>query len=227
MIGNSRYHWAYFQGKDLHHTWHNQSLNLDNDWQNLPIYIASVVPEMIKSLNYPNQYIIQLEDISLGGKYSTLGIDRALAVTGAIATYSYPCLVIDCGTALTLTGVNQKKELIGGAILPGIGLQLKSLAMNTANLPQITLTKELPQLWGKNTSEAIKSGIIYTITAGMSQFLAQWWLEFPETPVIITGGDRHLLQEYLLQSQPEISHRLKVDGNLIFWGISQLVFRQN
>ena len=70
---------------------------------------------------------IGLEDIPLEGLYPSLGVDRALALWGAGATWGFPCLVIDGGTALTLTGGNGDGFLVGGAILPGLRLQLQSL----------------------------------------------------------------------------------------------------
>jgi len=56
---------------------------------------------------------------SFTGFISDIRHHRALAVLGAGKKYGFPCLVIDAGTALTFTGVDRDKKLVGGAIDPG------------------------------------------------------------------------------------------------------------
>ena len=50
-------------------------------------------------------------------------------------TGGFPMLVIDAGTALTFTGADANQCLVGGAILPGLRLQLASLGQKTGQLP--------------------------------------------------------------------------------------------
>jgi type III pantothenate kinase len=70
----------------------------------LPLYLASVVPSQTALWQtYPDVHIITLDQVPLQGVYPTLGIDRALALWGAGETWGWPMLVIDAGTALTLT----------------------------------------------------------------------------------------------------------------------------
>jgi type III pantothenate kinase len=151
-----------------------------------------------------------------------LGIDRALAVYGAGKRYGFPCLVIDAGTALTFTGVDGNQSLVGGGILPGLGLQLGSLGEKTAQLPQIILSPHLPPRWAKDTQKAIASGILYTLLAGIRSFSQDWWQQFPESGIFLTGGDAPLLHTFLQQLEPAIAVRLKVDLDLVFWGLSDL-----
>ena len=93
---------------------------------------------------------------------------------GAGETYGYPVLVIDGGTALTITGIDANRRLIGGAILPGLRLQLRSLSVGTAALPEIILPQQLPPRWSNNTPDSIASGILYTVSAGISDFIQDW-----------------------------------------------------
>ncbi|MGH2412211.1 MAG: pantothenate kinase [Microcystaceae cyanobacterium] len=236
MIGNSRLHWAWFQGKNLQETWESEHVSvvieeLPNEIlpfrltaqssSQLPLYIASVVPQQTTFWQtYTNAKLITLEQIPLTGIYSTMGIDRALEVWGTGITWGFPCLVIDAGTALTFTGVDRDRILVGGAILPGLKLQLKSLAIKTAALPEVSLPKNLPQRWALATPEAIESGIIYTILAGINDFIQAWRTKFPESSIALTGGDAALLLRYLQVQYPEIAQKLVVDSNLIFLGMS-------
>ncbi|MBW4550542.1 MAG: pantothenate kinase [Aphanocapsa sp. GSE-SYN-MK-11-07L] len=246
-IGNSRYHWAMFESEQLQQTWETPHL-VNQDWRSLlesaiaktpladlpelpELWLASVVPGQTQQWQaYPNLHPIQLADVPLRQTYATLGLDRALAIWGAGMTWGWPVLVIDCGTALSLTGASAKAELVGGAILPGLGLQGRSLAQSTAALPSISFwqSQPLPTRWAKETGAAIASGILYVLLAGLADFIEDWWQHYPHSQVIFTGGDSQVLTEYLrtwLDQNPvkvDWQEALKVDPYLIFRGISHL-----
>jgi type III pantothenate kinase len=248
MIGNSRLHWAYFQGNTLQKTWNSPHLCTCIDLQQfltlitpmispytlsekkistkvLPIYLASVVPEQrVFWENYPYISIIKLENLPLKGLYPTLGIDRALAVLGCGVKYGFPCLVIDAGTALTFTGVNSDCYLVGGAIIPGLSLQLQSLSRQTAALPLVSLPAGLPPRWSISTPEAITSGVIYTLMAGIKDFIQQWWHQFPDGQIVLTGGDGEQLLNYFRLQSPQIAAKLLRDNELIFQGMQALFY---
>ena len=144
-IGNSRYHWAWFLNTKLQSSWDTEYLTIDRspslfpidlqaiiknhqlNLNTIPIYLISVVSNQTEIWQQlPQVKQVTLADIPLINLYSTLGIDRALAIFGAGEIYGYPVLVIDGGTALTITGIDQNRCLVGGAILPGLRLQLYS-----------------------------------------------------------------------------------------------------
>jgi type III pantothenate kinase len=188
------------------------------------LLIASVVPSQTKLWqNYKNAKFITLNEIPLNNLYPTLGIDRALALLGAGETWGFPMLVIDAGTALTFTGANSNRNLIGGAILPGLGLQFSTLTNKTGQLPNVELPQQLPPRYTANTSEAIQSGIIYTLLAGIKDFIAAWLKDFPQSNVVITGGDRTALFNYLKSQYPEITPEIILEKNLILWGIQKTI----
>ncbi len=227
MIGNSRLHWALFKEEKLQKSWdteHIKKAEIENNENNTtPLILASVVPSQTALWQtYQNVRIITLEQIPLKALYPTLGIDRALAVWGAIAVWGDPMLVIDAGTALTFTGADNG-QLIGGAILPGLGLQLKSLTQGTANLPKIALPSQIPPRWALNTPAAIQSGVVHAVVAVVRDFILDWWRLFPLSQVVFTGGDRTLLITYLQTQFPEIAARLTADPHLVFWGMRSLL----
>lgn len=190
----------------------------------IPLVLASVVPlETALWQTYPTLREITLEQVPLTGLYPTMGIDRALAVFGAGEVWGFPVLVIDAGTALTFTGADTNGQLVGGAILPGLKLQLQSLAQGTSALPEIRLPSTLPSRWALNTASAIQSGIVYTVLAGLCNFIDAWWREFPNSPVILTGGDRTRILTYLQNLYPNVANKLISDPHLIFWGMRSLV----
>jgi len=248
MIGNSRLHWALFIDKTLYSTgdiFHLSASMIEQLAENptlenwlraiplpsnfplipdypIPLILASVIPsQTVLWQNYPHLRLITLEDVPLQGMYPTLGIDRALAVWGAGITWGFPTLVIDAGTALTFTGADNNQCLVGGAILPGLGLQFASLGQKTGQLPLLEtgLMTSLPPRFAMNTSNAIQSGVIYTLLIGIKDFVEAWWQLFPNSQVVMTGGDSNLLKNYLYQQFPNIESRLIVDHNLIFQGM--------
>ncbi|MBD2247656.1 pantothenate kinase [Nostoc sp. FACHB-888] len=191
-----------------------------------PLLVASVVPSQTAIWQtYPNTRVITLDQVSLKGVYPTLGIDRALALWGAGKTWGFPMLVIDAGTALTFTAADANECLIGGAILPGLGLQFTTLGQQTGQLPLVEMQgfPSLPPRFALNTTEAIQSGVIYTILAGIKDFIEAWWKLFPDGKIAIKGGDRTLLLNYLQASYPEITAYLIMEANLIFLGMQKIV----
>ncbi|MEG5042663.1 MULTISPECIES: pantothenate kinase [unclassified Microcoleus] len=189
----------------------------------LPLIVASVVTQQTAIWqSYPNVRIITLDQLPIGGLYPTLGIDRALAVLGAGNQFGWPVLLIDAGTALTFTGADVNRYLVGGAILPGLGLQLSSLSKKTAALPLISLPENLPHRWAKDTAEAIQSGVVYATVAGVRDFIEDWRCLFPDSKIALTGGDRTMLLKYLTAAFPDTAAGLIDAADAIFWGISLL-----
>jgi type III pantothenate kinase len=245
MIGNSRLHWANFSGASINITGDSKHLQAWDDQQlpdwlensSLPLAIASVVPSQTEIWqNYCHAHLITLQDIPLQGIYPTLGIDRALAIWGAGTHYGWPILVIDAGTALTFTGADQHQYLQGGAILPGVKLQFASLAEKTAALPTIdcdlidssvdipvnlsNLPVYLPERWARNTPDAMHSGVIYTLLASIRDYVNTWLIQFPDSYIVITGGDRTLLLNYLKIFDQGLGEKIIETPHAIFWGMA-------
>jgi type III pantothenate kinase len=231
-IGNSQLHWAQFSGNTLQRTWNTphltaadvQHLTATQLIQQPTLYITSVVPQQSQLwADYPSAHVITLEHVPLQGLYPTLGIDRALAVWGAIETVGSPVLVIDAGTALTLTGADDT-QLLGGAILPGLGLQFHVLKQATAALPDVGAASldaqhPLPPRWAINTDDAIASGVLYTLLAGVREFVHDWRQRFPNSPVLLRGGDSDRLYAYLTVYARDLANTIALEPNLIFWGM--------
>ncbi len=224
MLGNSRRHWAKFVGTTVLKAWDEENtVQLPPLTDHLPLLIASVISEQTSYwATSPQVRVLTLADVPLKGMYSTLGIDRALAVFGGGTCYGWPILVIDAGTALTFTGADTEQRLVGGAILPGLGLQQSSLAQKTSALPAIEFSQDLPQRWAKDTSQGIQSGIIYTLLAGMLDFIKAWQTEYPQSSIVITGGDCNRLHSYFTKLFPDNNAHLVVDPHLIFRGMVAL-----
>ena len=110
-------------------------------WKVEPFIVsAQSVPELKVKRDVPN----------------TLGADLVVGAVAAKAMYHGPCIVIDMGTATTLTGLNADGEVCGVVIIPGVGTSLDALTSRAAQLSSVSLTAP-PQVLGRNTMECIQS----------------------------------------------------------------------
>lgn len=126
-----------------------------------------------------------------------VGADR---IAGAIAAASRRpgenILVVDCGTATTFDVVTADGDYLGGAILPGFGISVESLAGKTAKLPTVEITRPAVAL-GRSTTESIQSGVYHGHVGAIRQLVQELTREAfgGERPAIIaTGGFSRLLE---------------------------------
>lgn len=220
MVGNSRWHWGDWTGDQLDLTWDDAQPPPDHLALERPVWAASVVPGALdRWSDQADWHMITLADLPIGGLYSTLGIDRALAVLGAGQRYGFPALVIDGGTALTVTAVDPNRQLIGGAIAPGLGLQLRSLTEKTAALPAVLPPTQLPTLWAQDSIGAIASGVVWGVAVLAQTWLQTWRSRYPHGTAVITGGDGPAIAQYLRAIDPTLTVDLHQDPSIIFAGI--------
>lgn len=219
MVGNSRWHWGDWTGERLDRAW-DDSQSPTDDLAREPVWAASVVPGALdRWRDRPNWHVITLADVPIGRLYETLGIDRALAVLGAGRRYGFPAVVIDGGTALTLTAVDDRAEFLGGAIAPGLGLQLRSLSEKTAALPAVPPPEQLPDPWAQDSAGAIASGVAQGVTALVLTWLRDWRSRYPTGTAVLTGGDGPRILQYLRAIDPPLAAGLQLDPTVIFAGI--------
>ena len=146
----------------------------------------------------------------------TLGIDRIVAVVGALAQCEGPLLVIDPGTALTYEYADTEGVYQGGGIAPGIRLRFKALNDYTANLPNLQPENDFP-LVGKTTHQSILSGVLNGIIAEIEGTISRYQsLAGPDLKVFLTGGDAEFLGNHLKNIN-------FVDSNLILKGINRIL----
>ncbi len=94
-----------------------------------------------------------------------LGADIVANASAVVSTLKEeksenPAVILDMGTVTTLFAINKNREVVGGAILPGVGMSLDSLHREAALLPIIELTGSTRAI-GKNTKESLISGVLF------------------------------------------------------------------
>lgn len=117
----------------------------------------------------------------------TLGVDRICNAIGAFSVVQKTCLVIDVGTCIKYDLVTADGTYQGGAISPGIELRYKSMHTFTGKLPLIEDTLQ-PSPIGKNTLDAMRSGVMHGIRHEMEGFITFYELLYPELTIFLTGG---------------------------------------
>ncbi|MDX1380662.1 MAG: type III pantothenate kinase [Xanthomonadales bacterium] len=118
-----------------------------------------------------------------------LGVDRWLALVGAVAAYGKPVVVWDLGTAATLDAVNVAGQHLGGLILPGPETMRTSLAARTKLNVPVSLEGVDHLRPGCDTRECIAFGIMAAQVGAVRVFLEQ--IAEPETAaprLVVTGG---------------------------------------
>ena len=96
--------------------------------------------------------------------------------------------------------------------------------MGTAALPAVELTQQLPPRWSMNTSDGICAGILYTVGAGIADFIYDWERLYPDRQIIFTGGDGELMMGYLRTILPiAIIDRVRFDRHLLFYGFAAVL----
>ena len=104
--------------------------------------------------------------------HNQLGADLVADAVAALEKYPVPIIVIDMGTATTISYISAKHTYEGGLMFPGVRLSLDALSDHTAQLPDVAL-QHPKQLIGKNTEDCMRSGIVYgTVCESVASELA-------------------------------------------------------
>lgn len=186
--------------------------------------VSSVVPELNEVFRDYFHKQFQVEPIFLGFGVKTglkintdnpkeVGADIIANSVAAVELYNKTILIVDLGTATTFTYV-EDSNLKGVAISPGLTTSRNALITKTSLLPQVEL--ETPtKLLGRNSSESIKSGLIFghaSMIDGMIQRVKKQ-VNNPLLKVILTGGHSKLVVP-LLREEVTVDDLLIVKGLL-------------
>ena len=149
-----------------------------------------------------------------------LGADRVADAVAVNQLYGTPACVVDFGTATTFDALSRNGEYLGGAIAPGIDVAAESLFMRTAKLPRVELTRP-PGVIGRNTVNAIQSGLIFGYVGLVEGMVARFKQELgDDTQVIGTGGLLSLIAAETRVIQ-HLAPWLTLDGLRLIWGMNR------
>ena len=177
--------------------------------------LASVVPQLTHTLVNTVVKLIGKPPLTVGPGIKTgfpikidypseLGADL-VADTAAVlsiqgrsmhGTNRKAAIIVDMGTATTVSAINRAGEYVGTAIMPGVRVSLDALHAETAQLP--TVTPSAPErAIGKNSRDAVRSGVILgnaiMIDGLIDRFEKELKLDKGDAEVYATGGLAELI----------------------------------
>lgn len=188
--------------------------------------LSSVVPvltgsfqEAAKILGIQDCLVVKRENVSSLRFPETvreeIGPDLIVAAVAAMKRYPLPAIIIDMGTASTLTVIDREGIFSGGVILPGVGISMNALAKETSLLPSIDVAPS-KKLISLNTIDAMRSGIIYGTAGSLDGIIDRFLEELgEEASILATGGLSPLICPYC-------RHPITVDENLLLSGLWEI-----
>ena len=124
-----------------------------------------------------------------------VGTDRVVSAAAAYAVVKDAVVVADFGTAVTIDLVDENGIFLGGVICPGFEISAQALQDNTAQLPNIKVTKPKGS-YGKNTAEAINCGLYYSIIGAMEEVVRRYAETIGRWPqTVITGAAAKVIRD--------------------------------
>jgi len=189
-----------------------------------PIVVASVNPAALQRLRAvtptdgPGAPKVARRDFPIPiatdvAEPDRVGVDRLLAALAAYRRTGAACVVVDCGTAVTVDAVDQGGTFRGGAILPGFDLMARALADGTARLPRVTRRRTPDSVIGRNTEEAILAGIVHGTAGAISSLVAGAMMEIGlHARLLVTGAGAILPDSPVLRQKADVAPNLVLEG---------------
>ena len=163
------------------------------------VIIASVVPQVLNSMQTAVKKRTGKNSLVVGPGLKTglnikvenpsqTGADLVVGAVAALREHKPPMIIVDMGTATTITVVDKSGAFIGGCICPGVKISLDALTERTALLPGLQLDQP-KQAIGRNTIDCMRSGIMMGNAAMINGMVERMEAELGyKTTVIATGG---------------------------------------
>ena len=150
---------------------------------------------------------------------ASLGSDLVAAAVAAIAQFPLPVIVIDMGTATTLTVIDEGNRFIGGAIVPGVALSMNALSGGTSLLHKVPI--EAPKKCISDTTTAcMQSGAVFGNAALLDGMIDRMEEELGKPiNVVATGG----IAPKII---PHCRRKIVYDEDLLLKGLG-IIYRKN
>ena len=192
--------------------------------------MSSVVPPLVHIIKSAIKKLIGITPMVVGAGLKTgldikidnpktLGADIVVDSVAAKEIYGAPCIVIDMGTATTITVISKNGDYVGGVIVPGVRSSLEALVSDTSQLPRVSLSSP-KRFICTNTIDCMKSGIINGQAALVDGMIDRFWQELGyRTNVVATGG----LSRVII---PKCNHDITLNNDLMMVGL-KLIYDRN
>lgn len=163
------------------------------------VMISCVVPSLRSTFHKMVQRMFRKQPVFVGAQLETsikvtidnpseIGSDLLANAVAGYHIFKSSCIVVDFGTALSITVVERDGALVGASIAPGLETAMKALSSNTSQLPFVELKAPTSAI-GKNTTHAIQSGMMFGYVGLVEHLVQRIKQELDsDAKVIATGG---------------------------------------
>ncbi len=191
--------------------------------------ISSVVPTVTSNLKIAAEALTDTKALIVGPGIKTglsikidnpsqLGSDLVVDAVAGIANYPVPLIIVDMGTATTISVINKNSEYIGGVICPGVTISHEALVKRTSLLKKVALEKP-KKIIGSETVECLKSGMIYGNAGAIDGLIERIKDEIGECTVVATGGLAGVITPYC-------RNKIIIDDDLLLKGLN-IIYEKN
>ncbi|GMA64023.1 type III pantothenate kinase [Alicyclobacillus fastidiosus] len=145
-----------------------------------------------------------------------LGADRIANAVAAVHRYQSPLIIVDLGTATTLSVIDDAGQYLGGAIAPGLMTGATALFESASRLPQVDMVWP-HRLVERSTTLSMQAGILFGAVAMVDGLVHRVKREL-DLPfhVVVTGGLSHLIADRL-ETVHHIDPHLTLEGLRLLW----------
>ncbi len=188
--------------------------------------ISSVVPAVTNTVKTAVEKYLNINSLIIGPGIKTglsimidnpsqLGSDLVVDAVAGISEYPTPLIIIDMGTATTVSVIDKNKQYIGGMIIPGLAVSHDALISRTSQLSKIAF--ETPKkVIGSNTTDCIKSGLLFGNAGMLDGLIERINDELKEKcTVVATGGLSTVIA-------PLCKHDIIIDEDLLLKGLMKI-----
>lgn len=127
-----------------------------------------------------------------------LGADRWAAMVAAYRMQARAVCVIDCGTALTLSAIDDAGAFVGGAILPGVGSARACVVARTHAVE--ARAGNAQDCLARNTADALAAGTAFGAAGAIARIVQEYRQRLGASmQVIVTGGEAPLIAPLLTE----------------------------
>ena len=146
------------------------------------------------------------------------GADRWFNALGSRRFTQHACVVVSCGTAVTIDALTDDNHYLGGTIMPGFHLMKEAMAIRTANL-----NRPLGRVYAfpTTTPNALASGMMDAVCGSvmlMHKRLQERVGTDKPVDIVLTGGGAARVAEALGQLF-DLDNTVKIIDNLVLYGL--------
>ena len=193
--------------------------------------ISSVVPQLTAVMRDAIALFANVKTLVVGAGVKTglhikvddpgtVAADLVATAVAAKEFYPLPCIVIDMGTATTLSVIDEDGRYIGGAILPGAATSLSALAEKASLLPMVEISAPKRAI-SANTVDCMRSGIVYGAAGAVDGLIDRINDELSKSAasIVATGGIASVIA-------PHLTHNVSYDETLLLKGLG-IIWHKN